>query len=1029
MKQFLLAGLLSTFLVNAFSQTFKEWQDPEINETNRLTMRTNYFAYETMDAARNAAKECSANFMSLNGDWKFYWVKDADKRPKNFYRTDFDDKSWANFQIPAVWELNGYGCPIYAGEGYGWRSFFKNNPPNVPFENNNVGSYRREIVVPASWSGKDIVAHFGSVTSCMYLWVNGKYVGYSEDSKLEAEFDLTPYLTPGKKNLIAFQVFRWCDGSYLEDQDFFRYSGVSRDCYLYARSKKHIQDIRIIPDLDGEYKNGTLQVQLNLKGKGNVNLNLVDAEGQTVASAASKGETVAMKVDSPNKWTAETPYLYTLYALMDGSNEVLPIKVGFRKIESKGNQILVNGEPILIKGVNRHEIDPDYGYVISPERMIEDIKIMKKLNVNAVRTSHYPFDNLWYDLCDKYGFYVVAEANVESHGMGFGDATLAKVKSYEKAHLERNERNVQRNFNHPSIIFWSLGNEAGYGSNFEKAYKWVKNEDSSRPCQYEKANGNDYTDVTCPMYASYSRMEAYGKRSDTTKPMIQCEYAHAMGNSEGGFKEYWDLIRKYPSLQGGFIWDLVDQSPRWKGKNGVEIYAYGGDFNKYETLDLNFCDNGLVSPDRRFNPHAYEVQYFYQNIWTSLSDLKNGEISVYNENFFTDLSKYRLYWQILADGVIVREGVIENLNVGPQETKKIKLDIGETNADKEWLLNVSYRLKESDGILFAGHEVARNQIVLVDYNAKPVTCENEKQTNVEQTLPQIVDKEVNYLIVEAGKFDIEFDRSNGFLSKYEVEGKQLLADGGTLTPVFWRAPTDNDYGADLQKKYRVWKNPDMKLVSLNASTENDLVVVKAEYDMANVSARLFLTYTINNKGEIKVNQKLETTKDAKVSPMFRYGMQLQMPKSYSDLVYYGRGPIENYADRNCSAFLAVYSQSVEEQFYPYIRPQETGTKTDIRWWNVVNASGRGLQVTAGKPFSASALNYSIESLDGGIEKTNTHSPEIPQTDYTNVIIDMVQMGLGCIDSWGSVPLEKYQIPYQDYDFTFKLSPIRNCVAQ
>ena len=506
MKKQLMTGLFTVLALTAGAQTFQEWRNPEINAVNRAPMHTNYFAFENADAAKKADKKQSTNYMTLNGTWKFNWVKDADSRPTDFWKTGFNDKGWDDLQVPAVWELNGYGDPIYVNVGYAWRNQFQNNPPEVPTENNHVGSYRREIVVPASWKGKDIIAHFGSVTSNMYLWVNGRYVGYSEDSKLEAEFDLTPYLKPGQKNLIAFQVFRWCDGTYLEDQDFFRYSGVGRDCYLYARNKKRIQDIRVTPDLDAAYQNGSLAVNLDLKGSGKVDLELVDAQGKQVATAtANKSGLVTMNVENPKKWSAETPYLYTLRASMQGSNEVIPVKVGFRKIELKGDQILVNGKAVLFKGADRHEMDPDGGYVVSPERMLQDIQIMKQFNLNAVRTCHYPDDNLWYDLCDQYGIYVVAEANIESHGMGYGDKTLAKNLSYKKAHLERNQRNVQRGFNHPSIIFWSLGNEAGDGPNFEQCYKWIKAEDPSRACQYEQARQKEHTDIFCPMYYDYER--------------------------------------------------------------------------------------------------------------------------------------------------------------------------------------------------------------------------------------------------------------------------------------------------------------------------------------------------------------------------------------------------------------------------------------------------------------------------------------------------------------------------------------------
>ena len=1027
MRKQLLTGLLTVMALTAGAQS-NEWLNPEVNAVNRAPMHTNYFAYENIDAAKKGVKENSSNFMTLNGTWKFNWVRNADSRPLDFWKTNFNDKGWDNIQVPGVWELNGYGDPIYVNVGYAWRSQFQHNPPQVPTENNHVGSYRKEVVIPASWKGKDIMAHFGSVTSNVYVWVNGKYVGYSEDSKLEAEFDLTPYLKPGQKNLIAFQTFRWCDGTYLEDQDFFRFSGVGRDCYLYARDKKRIEDIRVTPDLDSEYKNGTLKVKVDLKGNAPVKLELFDALGKEVASATTKGSgTVTMNVQNPEKWSAENPYLYTLRASMQGSNEVIPVNVGFRKIELKGDQILVNGKAILIKGANRHELDPDGGYVVSPERMLQDILVMKKHNINAVRTCHYPDNNLWYDLCDKYGIYVVAEANVESHGMGYGDKTLAKNPSYAKAHLERNQRNVQRGFNHPSIIFWSLGNEAGDGQNFEAAYKWIKNEDTSRAVQYEQARQKDHTDVFCPMYYGYDGMEKYGQRTDAKKPLIQCEYAHAMGNSQGGFKEYWDLIRKYPNLQGGFIWDFVDQSVRWKGKDGVSIYAYGGDFNRTDASDNNFCDNGLVSPDRVPNPHMKEVAYFYQNIWTTPADLSKGEVNVYNENFFRDLSAYRMEWEMLANGKVVRSGQVDNLNVAPHQTSKVTLDLGPTCSSKEWLLNVKYVLKNAEGVLPAGTVVANDQLKLTSYPAPVMELKNLKQSNVSETAPQFITNDATYLIVKGDNWMVDFNKYNGFLSKYDVDGLEMIKEGAQLTPNFWRAPTDNDFGAGLQRKYGVWKNPGLKLVSLNNKNVNNQAVVEAVYDMTNVSAKLYLTYVINNAGAIKITQKMVADKNAKISPMFRFGMQLQMPKTFETIQYYGRGPGENYIDRNHSEQIGLYRQSVADQFYSYIRPQETGTKTDIRWWKQINKGGSGLKFVADAPFSASALNYTINSLDDGDDKKQSHSPEVKQADFTNICIDKVQMGLGCVNSWGALPLEKYQVPYGDYEFTFIMTPVKHAV--
>ena len=1028
MKRHLLTGLLVLMALGAKAQS-NEWKDPRVNEVNRLPMHSSFFAFEN-DKAAKGEKEQAANYMTLHGTWKFNWVKDADARPADFWKTDYNDGGWDTMPVPGMWELNGYGDPLYVNIGYAWKNQFKNNPPEFPIKDNHVGSYRKEITVPASWNGKQIIVHFGSVTSNIYLWVNGRFVGYSEDSKLEAEFDLTSFVKPGKKNLIAFQVFRWCDGTYLEDQDFFRYCGVARDTYMYARSKQQISDIRVTPDLDAQYKDGKLDVKLTTKGGGTIDLALLDATGKEVASQSVKAAPqtiVTFDVANPNKWTAETPYLYTLKAtLKNDANvvEVIPVKVGFRKIEIKDAQVLVNGQPVLFKGADRHELDPDGGYVMSRERMIQDIQIMKKFNINGVRTCHYPDDPYWYDLCDQYGIYMVAEANIESHGMGYGKETLAIRDDYKLAHMQRNQRNVQRNYNHPSIIFWSLGNEAGYGANFEAAYDWIKAEDKTRPVQYERAGYGGKTDIHCPMYMTPESAIKYSEDPSKTKPLIQCEYAHAMGNSEGGFKEYWDIIRKYPKYQGGFIWDFVDQSIRWE-KNGKMIYAYGGDFNKFDASDQNFCDNGLISPDRVPNPHMYEVGYYYQNIWAKMVDADKGIISVYNENFFRDLSDYYMGWQLIHNGKVEKTGRVDNLNVAPQQTVTVQLDYGETCKHCEWLLNVSFRLKKADGLLPINFEVAKEQLVINPFQGTNVDLKNVVVNNVETVKPIINDKDNNYLIVTGEKFRIEFDKHNGFVVGYELQGQQVLKDGEALTPNFWRAPTDNDFGANLQRRYAAWKNPEMKLTKLSQEEKDGMAFVKAEYAMPGVKSQLALTYLINNKGAVKITQQLLAGKDEKVANLFRFGMQLPMPKNYETIEYWGWGPIENYSDRNNSTFIAIYRQTVSEQFYPYIRPQENGNKTDIRYWKMINEKGKGIKIVAEQPFSASALHYTIEQLDEGMTKHQMHSHEIEPADVTNLLIDKVQMGLGCINSWGALPLKDYLLPYQDYEFTFVISPIEN----
>jgi len=1026
--------LLAVLCSVSYAQTFTEWQDPSVNSVNRLPMHSHYFAYESAAAAETAVPENSSNYMTLHGLWKFDWAADADSRPTDFWRPDYNDKGWGTMPVPGIWELNGYGDPMYTNVSYPWSNQFENDPPRVPVKNNHVGSYRREIEVPASWKGREVIVHFGSVTSNIYLWVNGKFVGYSEDSKLECEFDLTKYILPGQKNLIAFQVFRWCDGSYLEDQDFFRFCGVARDSYLYSRPKKHIADVKLTPDLDGSYRNGSLFVEVDLSAKSDLKVELVDPAGivvksEYISSKAALDGTVYthFDVEDPMKWTAETPNLYTVRVstLEKGAvTEVIPVKSGFRKVEIKDSQVLVNGQPVLFKGADRHELDPDGGYVVPRERMEQDIRIMKQFNINAVRTSHYPNDSYWYDLCDKYGIYVVAEADIESHGMGYGPATLAKVPAFRSSHLERNRRNVQRNRNHPSVIFWSLGNEGGSGPNFDDAYDLVKSMDDSRPVQYERSLfENGKTDIYCPMYMDYRSIKLYCEDPDETRPLIQCEYAHAMGNSEGGFKEYWDLVRKYPKYQGGFIWDFVDQSIRWTGKDGRMIYAYGGDFNLFDVSDQNFCDNGLISPDRVPNPHMYEVGYYYQSIWTELKDVSGG-IEVYNENFFRDLSAYELEWELLCDGRPVRRGSVADLSVAPQGRGGIRLALGDTDAPGEWLLNVKYVLKEAEGLLPAGFAVAKQQLTLRERPAAALQFANTVINNVPATLPSIDGSDRNYIPVSGDGFTVLFSRRSGAIVRYFAGGVEMLAEGESLTPNFWRAPTDNDFGAGLQRRYAVWKDPQMRLTSIESAMEDGLAVVRAKYDISVVSGKLAMTYRINNAGAIEVTESFEADPEAKVSNMFRFGVQMPMPKSFERVVYYGRGPVENYSDRKDSMPLGIYDQTVTEQFYPYIRPQENGTKSDIRWWRIVDASGRGLEVRAEEPFSASALHYRVSTLDDGPVKGQRHSGELDEDPVTNLLIDKAQMGLGCVNSWGAIPLSDYMLPYGDYSFRFVLTPVK-----
>lgn len=1014
------------------------WLDPEVNEVNTMAPRAAFFAYETENLAKADQKARSERYLSLEGKWKFNFSNDHDKAPRDFYSLKYDDSQWTDFPVPGILELNGYGDAIYSNNGYPWRTQFRPEPPFVEERNNYTGSYRKMVTVPADWKGERIYLHVGSATSNLMVWVNGKFVGYSEDSKVSAEFDLTKYLTPGKENLIAMQVMRWCDGSYLEDQDFWRFTGIAREVYLYARPQAHIADLFITPDLVNNYQDGTLEVKLNAVGaKGEtVMFSLKDKEGKEVAAQTAKvggnGEVkVNFDIKNPLKWTAETPNLYTLYTtLMDGKQvaEVVPQRVGFRKVEIKNAQVLVNGQPVLFKGANRHELDPVTGYVVSMDRMLEDIRVMKELNINAVRTCHYPNDPRWYELCDIYGIYMVAEANIESHGMGYGDKTLAKEPTYEKAHLERNESNIKIYKNHPSIIFWSVGNEAGYGPNFEKAYDLVKAYDPSRPCQYEQAGQNGKTDIFCPMYYDYGGCDKYSQ-GDNPRPLIQCEYAHAMGNSMGGFKEYWDMVRKYPKYQGGFIWDFVDQGLRVKNKQGKTIYAYGGDFGRYPTSDHNFNCNGIINPDRKPNPHANEVRYYYQNIWATAKDLKAGEVEVYNENFFKSLDDVELQWTLESEGKVLANGR-NALDIPAQQKRVVKLDGYSLPADVkgEVVLNLDFVLKKAEPMLDAGYAVAREQFVVNPYTFPTMESVLAVTSGKYDTRKVEKEEKVAWVTLSAGNTSVTFNHWNGWIDYLDVDGKPMLEEGYAITPDFWRAPTDNDYGAGTQRKLHAWKNPEMKMKSFKV-VENEGKAekgVEVVYDMPSVEATLTMTYTLTPAGELVVNEAMTVNKDAKHKPeLMRYGMQLVMPKAYNMLTYYGKGPGENYIDRNNGDRLGVYDAKVADQYWGYVRPQESGNKTEVRYWQVKDENGKGLEFYSFAPMECSTLNYLASDLDDGWDKNahQSHSGDLTPRDFSVVKLAARQRGLACVNSWGAIPLEQYRMPYQDYSFTYVIRPL------
>ena len=1035
--------------------TFTEWHDLQVNEINRLPLHTLHFAYDPNDFPGTGAeyldKKQSMNYMSLDGTWKFNWVANADQRPTDFYKTDLDDSKWKNIQMPGNWEMLGYGQPEYVNVGFGWRGHFDQQPPAVPTKDNHVGSYRREINIPANWDGKRVIAHFGSVTSNIYLYVNGQFAGYAEDSKVAAEFDITPYLKKGK-NLIAFQTFRWCDGSWCEDQDFWRLSGPARENYLYARSKDHrLLDVRVETELKNNYKDGALNITAKLQGNTLAYFGLYDPDGKEVIVTGTDNvkngvAKYQLRVKNVRKWSAETPNLYTLVVSpiqnggMYSPYEIIQVKVGFRKVEIKNKQLLVNGQPVLLKGANRHEMDPDEGYNVSEKRMIQDIMMMKRLNINAVRTCHYPDDPRWYDLCDKYGLYVVAEANQESHGFQYGDDAAAKKPEFAKQIMERNQHNVSMFYNHPSIITWSLGNETVMGDNFIQAYKWIKSQDKTRPVQYEQARRGEGTDIFCPMYYSVAASEKYAKDPNSPMPLIQCEYNHTMGNSGGNLSDYWDLIRKYPILQGGFDWDFVDQALHRNivkpmsilpyKMNNEELrkieYCYGGDYNKYDPSDNNFNCNGIIGPDRQMNPHAYEVAYQYQNIWAKMVNAETGEVSVHNENFFRDLSNYALAWSLEEDGVETQNGTIADLDVPAQQTKNFTIPYDKSKIKgKEVFLNIDFRLKEAEPLLTAGQVMAYAQLPVVTKQACSGDCSKMLAQGNGKKKMKLAAKKDNVIAVTTPNLTFKIDRSTGLISEYAYNGKSLLGEGGTLKPNFWRAPTDNDMGAGLQKKFQAWKNPQMNLKNIDVKKDKktNSVTILTSFDMPEVQGQMDITYVVfANTGAVKVTEDFKATEGAKVSDMFRFGMLMQMPYTMEKSNYYGRGPIENYSDRKDCMRIGVYTDDADNQYFPYIRPQESGTKSDIRWWKQTDATGMGLQVKSCTPFYASAIHFDTEELDDGDDKEQRHSFDLKKSKFTNLFLDSAHMGVGGENSWGAWPLEKYRVHYGNKTFTFTLIP-------
>ena len=1038
-KGILSLGILTTVTAPSFAQQVP-WLNEMVSEENRMPMHASYFVYEADQPAQKGDWTQSSNYQSLNGNWKFFWSEQPGSLPKNLELSSFDDSGWKFLKVPANWEMNGYGFPIYTTSGFEFAYLMPEkqpDPPKVPMNVNNTGVYRREISIPDNWRNKEVVLHIGAAKSNLSVWVNGKYVGYGEDSKLPSEFNISKYLVKGK-NLIVLRVMRWCDANYIEDQDMWRLSGITRDCYLLARNSTHLYDVQLVSDLDAQYKNASLitTLSLNHKPASPLRAEVELKDGTTrVALQSLKFDTSAtasltIPVSAPRLWTAETPTLYDviirLYNREGELQEVIPQKIGFRKIEIKQGQFLVNGKPVIIKGVNRHETDPITGQTINREAMLRDITLMKRFNINAVRTSHYPNSEVWLDLCDQYGLYVVGEANIESHGMGYDiTRTMANRPSWMQAHLQRVSRMVERDKNHPSIVIWSMGNEAGNGYNFYSCYLWMKDRDPSRPVQYERAVADYRTlswewnsDLIVPMYPSPAGMLSYVKNNPEPKrPFIMCEYAHAMGNSLGNFTDYWQVIRENKKhFQGGFIWDFVDQCFQRVNSKGDTVYTYGGDYEPQEAItDWNYAAKGIFYANRTPYPHAWEMKKVQQDIHTSFSN--KNELKVYNERFFTDLSDVKLDWEVVVNGKRVQNGTLSNINVSPQETKVFKLPVKKI-PEGEAFLNLSYKLTKAQPLVPMGHEIAVEQLNLGG------NYKNDIKVKGYAALQKQEDKEG--LVISADGMKVAFDKGSGFLKEYEINGQSFLEKGYSFKPNFWRAPTDNDFGAQLQTKLKPWKTATDKPVlnSLVSFINNNVSVVKAEYELADVFAKLYLEYTINSRGELLVNQKLvvpDTSKKVEILP--RFGMQWVFPAGFNSIDYYGRGPHENYQDRNFSAHIGEYRQTVDSQFFPYVTPQETGNKTDVRWYNVLNGPTGGLQVVSDRPLSISALHYLDDDLDDGEKRHQRHAADLVKRPQTQWNIDFKQMGVGGVDSWRSRPLPKYQLPYTNYEFKFLIRPV------
>jgi len=1022
-----------------------EWENPLVNALNREAPRAWFIPFDEVDKL-GEEPWASELIRSLNGPWKFHLSQNPGERPTEFYRDDFDSHAWDQIPVPSNWEMEGYDYPIYVNVQYP----FKRNPPFIQDHYNPVGSYKREFSVPEGWEGKEIFLHFGGVSSAFYVWINEKPVGYSEDSKTPAEFNITSFLEPGM-NSLAVEVYKWCDGSYLEDQDFWRMGGITRDVFLMARDPLHIRDFHVLAGLDDTYENGEFSLEVELVNMADVRpdgwsleATLLDPEGGAVMKetrnlpAIEETGTVAFqhRLEKVQTWSAEVPALYKLQLVLRDAGgavvEAIGQAVGFRSVEIRNGTLLVNGQYVYVKGVNLHEHHDVNGHVMDEQTMLTDILRMKSHNINAVRTSHYPQPERWYELCNQYGLYLVDEANIESHGMGYGRESLAKDTLWMDAHLFRTRNMYERDKNQPSVIIWSLGNEAGNGVNFMATYDFLKKTDPSRPVQYEQAHLEENTDIFCPMYMTMERMERYATSEQAgARPLIQCEYAHAMGNSVGNLQDYWDLIESYPSLQGGFIWDWVDQGIRVVSDRGEAYWAYGGDFGP-DTVpsDGNFCINGIVDPDRGIKPTLLEVQKVYQCIGFEAVDLRTGTFDLFNKYAFLNLDKFLIEWRLQANGKTVETGILDQLDVAPGERTRIQLGYAiPASAGEEYFLEFKATLRSAMGILEAGTMLAREQYQL------PVELTPPEESA--STSPVEVVRFGSGISFSGENFHLEIDTLRGVITTYRFQGEDLMTAGPV--PSFWRAPIDNDFGTGNYIRARVWKEAGERRKVTRVSLvqeEPGEAALQLDFQLYNGEESPIATYTslyrVSGNGEVKVTNEFQMTAD-ELPEIPRFGMDLVMPRSYDRVTWFGRGPHESYWDRKTSAFVDLWSGSVADQYWAYIRPQENGNKEDVRWVALTDIKGNGL-IIKGEPLISFSAHHnltedyeSLERSDGrqraGVKPVNRHTIDVRPRELTAVHVDLKQMGVGGDNSWGLPTHPEYRLMEKGYSYSFYMIPV------